>query len=61
MVVEPDVQFKPIKGNTLLAHPNLSDKRTYLGIERVLVYSEIAWCILQPDHARLQNQIFARG
>jgi len=46
IVVEPGVQIKPIKGNTLLAHPNLSDKRTHLGIELVPVHAEIAWRIL---------------
>jgi len=61
IVVEPSVQFKPIKGNTLLAHPNLTDKRAHFCIELVSVHAEIIRRILQPDRTWLQNQISASG
>jgi len=54
MVVEPGVQFKPIKNNTLLAQPSLTDKRAHLGIELVPVHAEIIRRIPEADTSWLQ-------
>jgi len=54
IVVEPSVQFKPIKGNALRAVTNFSEIGAYLGIESIPVHTEVLKGSLLSDGARGQ-------
>jgi len=61
IVVNPAVQFKPVKGNGLLAEGDFGEQGAHFGVELVPVHAEIPRRIAQPDQARQQRKAAACG
>jgi hypothetical protein len=50
-VVYPGIQFKAIKGNTLLSDANFNEIRPHLGVEAVPVHAQIERRVPETDQS----------
>jgi hypothetical protein len=61
IVVNPAVEFKPVKGNRLRAEGDFGEQGAHFCVEFVPVHAEIARRIAQPDQARQELQAAPRA
>jgi len=54
-LVYPGIQFKAIKGNTLLSDANFNEIRPYLGVKAVPVHAQVAGRVPEAEQARKEK------
>jgi len=60
ILIHPGIEIKSIEGYPLLPHADLDDERTDLGVEAVLVHTEVEGRIPQPDQSGIDSGIAVR-